>query len=103
MADRKFLERLSKELLEQGKLLEAGFVGLRLAAIPDNAPKVQLDEMRMAFFAGAQHLFGSIMSILDPGDEPTDDDMRRMDLIAKELDAFIADFKMRHTPTQGQA
>ena len=49
-----------------------------------------------AFFGGAQHLFGSIMSILDPGHEPTERDMRRMDLIAHELEAFIHEFMQRN-------
>ena len=96
MADREFLERLSRELTDQGKLIEAGWIGLRLAAIPEDAPKLQLQEMRMAFFAGAQHLFGSIMAILDEDREPTDADLRRMDLIDKELRGYLADFKRAH-------
>jgi hypothetical protein len=103
MADRAFLERLSRELVDQGKLIEAGWVGLRLAAMHPDSPPDQLREMRMAFFAGAQHLFGSIMSILDPGEEPTDDDLKRMDLIDKELKGFIAKFARDHVPTQGTA
>lgn len=93
MADRAFLERLTKELTEQGKLIEAGWIGLRLAALPDNAPSVQLDEMRKAFFAGAAHLFSSINTILDPGEEPTDADMARMDNIHRELQAFEASLR----------
>lgn len=96
MADREFLERLSRELTDQGKLIEAGWISLRLAAIPDDAPKLQLQEMRKAFFAGAQHLFGSIMTILDEDREPTAADLRRMDLIDKELRGFLADFKREH-------
>jgi len=46
--------------------------------------------MRMAFFAGAQHLFASLMTVLEAGDDPTNNDMRRVDLIAKELDDFIS-------------
>ena len=103
MADRAFLERLSRELADQGKLIEAGWVSLRLTAIAHDAPAIQLQEMRMAFFAGAQHLLGSIMSILDPGDEPTDADLRRMDLINKELRGFIAKFAQDHIPTRGTA
>jgi hypothetical protein len=103
MADKAFLERLSRELVDQGKLIEAGWVGLRLAAVPLDAPKVQLEEMRNAFFAGAQHIFSSIMTILEPDAEPTDKDLERMDLIDKELRAFINDFTIRHVPTSGSA
>jgi hypothetical protein len=95
MADRAFLERLSRELTDQGKLIEAGWISLRLAAVDPQAPALQLDEMRMAFFAGAQHLFSSIMTILEPDAEPTDKDLERMDLIDKELKRFITEFELR--------
>lgn len=101
MADRKFLERFTKELIDQGKLIEAGWVGMRLACDLEDAPPSQLREMRMAFFAGAQHLMGSMMSALDPDAEPTADDLRRMDLIMRELDTFIAEFARDNIPTQG--
>ncbi len=87
---------LTKKLLDQGKLLEAGFLGLRYAAIPKEASETQLTELRMAFFAGAQHLFGSLMNALDPGTEPTDADMRRMGNLHKELTQFLAEFKLKH-------
>jgi hypothetical protein len=103
MADKAFLERLSRELADKGKLIEAGWVGLRVACDLHDAPKQQLDEMRNAFFAGAQHLFASIMAILDPGSEPTDKDLERMDLIDRELKAFINDFTIRNIPTGGSA
>jgi hypothetical protein len=95
------LEALSKRLADEGKLIEAGWVGLQLAAVPADAPQVQVDEMRMAFMAGAQHLFASILTILDPGEEPSDADMRRMDLINKELAAFRDELELRVTRAQG--
>jgi hypothetical protein len=94
--DREYLRRFERELVDKGKLIEAGWVGLRLAAIPDGAPKIQLEEMRNAFFAGAQHLFGSIMGILDDDREPTEADMKRMSLIADELETFAKDFSKQH-------
>jgi hypothetical protein len=78
-------------------------VGLRIACDLEDAPKIQLQEMRQAFFAGAQHLFSSIMTILEPDAEPTDKDLERMDLIDKELRAFINDFTMRNLKTGGSA
>lgn len=103
MADQAYLERLSRELTDKGKLIEAGWVGLRLAAIPLDTPASQLHEMRIAFFAGAQHLYASIMTIMEPGEEPTDKDFARMDLINNELQEFIKDFELRHIPTKGTA
>jgi hypothetical protein len=103
MGDRAHIERLTKELVDKGKLIEAGWASMRLACDLIDAPADQLREMRMAFFAGAQHLMGSIMSFLDPGEESTDKDLQRMDLIHTELQAFIKDFALRHTPTKGSA
>lgn len=103
MADRAFLERLSRELTDKGMLIEAGWVSLRIAAIDPKASPSQLTEMRMAFFGGAQHLFASIMTILDPGEEPTDKDLERMDLIRRELDKFGSEFSAKYVPTKGNA
>src|SRR5262245_12640166 len=97
MADRAFLERLTRELIEQGKLIEAGFVSYRLTVMSPDAGKLQLEETRMAFFAGAQHLFGSLMSSsLDPGAEPTEGELARMDHIHNELQTFLAEFEKKH-------
>jgi hypothetical protein len=43
------------------------------------------------------------MTILDPGEEPTETDLRRMDLIDRELKQFIQEFQLRHVPTKGTA
>jgi hypothetical protein len=103
MADRQHLQNLERELLAKGMLIEAGFVGLRLAAIPLDAPAIQIEEMRNAFFAGAQHLMSSIMTVLDPGADVTDADVDRMAAIHAELDGFIEQFKLRHFPAEGRA
>jgi hypothetical protein len=87
------LDRLTKELVDQGKLIEAGFVALKLAAVDRHAPPIQLQEMRLAYLAGAQHLFFSIMGILEPGLEPTEKDLQRMDLIHRELEAATVELK----------
>ncbi len=103
MADRSHLEKLSRDLTDKGKIIEAGWIGLRLAAIPLDAPAIQLEEMRGAFFAGAQHLFSSMMAIMDPGEEPTEDDLARLSLIQNELDNFIQQFELKHFPAKGRA
>ena len=93
MADRAYLERLTKELADKGKLIEAWWAGLRLIAISADAPAVQLREMRLAYMAGAQHLFSSMMNIMDKDREPTAADLNRMDLIDKELSAFVSELE----------
>ncbi len=81
-------DALARTLTDAGKLIEVGWIAYRQHVLPRDCSQVQLDETRMGFFAGAQHLFGSIMSILEPGAEPTEADLKRMDLIYAELDEF---------------
>lgn len=82
---------LAKALVDKGLLVEAGWMGFRLGAMHPDAPADQVSEMRLAFFAGAQHLFTSMMTMLDPDAEPTEQDMERMTQISKELERFTAD------------
>ena len=56
-----------------------------------DAHPVQVQEMRRAFYAGGQALLGLIMSNLDPGEEPTDADLARMDQLEAELMQFGRD------------
>lgn len=94
----KVADALAGHHVDRGKIIEIGFAALISQAYPDwqQMHPSQREQLRLAFFAGAQHLWGSIFGILDPGTEPTLRDMRRMDLIAHELDAFIAEFKQRN-------
>lgn len=97
---------VSKELINQGKLIEAGFAAYRLYVMHKEAPPVQVDECRIAFMAGADHVFSSIISTLDPGAEPTDADLRRMDEIHAELERWREAIKARVAgglPTKGSA
>ena len=82
--------KLTAELSDKGKIIEGGWEGFRLLVINKDAPQIQIDEMRAAFFAGAQHLFASIMCFLEAGEEPTEQDMHRMSFIQHELSAFAA-------------
>lgn len=92
---RELVDRLTKELLDRGLLIEAGWIALKVVSVPPTAGPVQIEEMRNAFFAGAQHVFGSMMGLLEEGEEATKGDLHTLDLIKDELDAFIADFKAR--------
>ena len=96
-------QKMTKELTDQGKLIEAGWVVFRLTTMNRDAPQIQIDEMRLAFLAGAQHLYGSIMNILDPGEEPTEKDLERMALIDAELMVIHAQLAAKFVPTKGNA
>jgi hypothetical protein len=93
---RKLVEELTKKCVDEGKLIEAGWIGYDKLVINPKAPQIQRDEMRMAFFAGAQHLFASMLGMLDPLTDPTPTDLERMSQIDAELRAFITIFSAKH-------
>ena len=53
--------------------------------------------------AGSQHLFSSIMNVLDPGEQETEADLRKMDLIDKELRAFAREMQLKMAKAKGSA
>lgn len=93
----------AKALIDQGMLLEAGFALFATYVIPKDAPAIQLQEMRLAFMAGADHVFSTVMGVLDPEEEPTDEDMRRMELIHAEIEKWRVVISQRISPVQGNA
>jgi len=92
----KLVREIERQLIADGKIIEAGWMGLRYLSIPKEASEIQLTEMRQAFFAGAHHVFTTIMSVMDEGEEPTEADLARMTQISNELDNFFVIFKRRH-------
>lgn len=97
------IEQIEKQLIGSGRLIEMGWQALRITVLPPNASQIQLEEMRVAFFAGAQHLFATIMRTLDPGTDPTAADLNRIELIDKELHDWVDEIKLRGTATKGRA
>ena len=100
---RELVDKITRELADQGKLIELGWQLLRIMTVPADAPQAQLDEMRMAFFAGAQHLYGSIMTMLEPGEDPTKADLSRMQQIDAELEEFKKQLELRTADHKGTA
>ncbi|MBA4797053.1 MAG: hypothetical protein H2043_06595 [Rhizobiales bacterium] len=95
------LANLMQKMNEQGRLIEAGWLGMRIAAVPMDASVTQVDEMRSAFFAGAQHLFTSIMLMMTEGDEVQD--LSTLEKIQQELDEFIQVYQLTHLKSEGSA
>lgn len=89
----KLAAELTKNLADDGLIVEAGWVGFLHACQLKEAPVIQLQEMRRAFYAGSLHVFSSMMSFLEPGEDPTEKDMNRMGKLCDELDKFEQDFK----------
>lgn len=97
------IDRLTKDMIAKGLLVQAGFAMYR-AVTPGLAlaSKEHLSELEFAYFAGAQHVFSSIMTVLDAGEEPTDADISRVENIARELEEFAKAAALRYTPARGR-
>lgn len=101
-AIRAAVDAVTRQLTADGRLVEAGFGAMMILVYPAGvdgnvAGAARVAELRDAFMAGAQHLFGSMLgSLLDEDAEPTAADMDRMAQIDAELDAFIRDYARRH-------
>lgn len=80
--------QVTKHFIDQGKLVEAGFAAYCRLVYPQGVPLDKVNPLREAFLSGAEHLFSSIMCTLDPGEEPTTADLKRMDKIADEVEAW---------------
>lgn len=73
---------------EPGGMMAAEWQSFSDSVLPPKAGPVQRTEMRRAFYAGALAVLHGIMTSLDPDDEPTPDDLDRMDRLNAELQAF---------------
>lgn len=76
------------KLLEQGKLIEAGWESLRATCISDGATEAALRNMRFCFYAGAHHVFASLWTSFDGEEEATDEDVARVEHLHDEMLRF---------------
>lgn len=97
------VQEVTRKLTDEGRLIEAGWAGLAAVWLPTDAPAQQVADLRKAFMAGAQHAWSSLITMLEPGEDPTTADLSRMESIQAELDAFGAELARDHYPTQGSA
>lgn len=73
---------------EEGGVVNTAWRSFAERVLPADAIPIQRQEMRKAFYGGAAMLLHSIVAFLDPGTEPTDRDLEKMDKLQRELDAF---------------
>jgi hypothetical protein len=98
----KLADRIAKDLADEGKLLEAGWQIYRLLCLKA-PPHEACDDLREAFMAGAEHLFASIIQMLDPEAEPTENDLNRMNLLLAELEPVQKALRLKYGRTAGSA
>ena len=96
------VHRMTKKLADEGLLVGAGWYSFSELVMKDKIPDRIKSVMRVAFYAGAMHLFHSVMTMLDPEDEVTEADEQRMNAVSKELDAFGEELKALRTAQQSK-
>lgn len=90
---------VTRKLASEGKMIEGGWAAYRLLFLSADAPAEEVLKHKLAFMGGAEHLWSSIFATLDPGSEPTAGDMKRLDSVQRELDAWRAEMAaMEKTP-----
>jgi len=94
--------RLTKDLVDQGKLLEASWQLYRLLMLKAAFHEPREAE-REAFEAGCELVFTSIMNMMEPGTEPTEHDLQRMDSIFREVQAIQQRLQLKYGRSMGNA
>ena len=92
---RELHDAIARELVDQGKLLEAGWRVLSSVLLRPDATESEKAEIRAVFMFGAQHMFASVLGMLDADAEPTENDLRRMTMVHNELQAFEPEAMLR--------
>lgn len=86
----KITERLVRELADRGQLIDGGWRALKITLENERGPIPEGAALylRNAFFAGAQHLFGSMNQLMEEGSGETPTELRRMESIQQELNTW---------------
>lgn len=91
----KMADMILKDLSDRGQVVEGGWRAYELLCGLQNVSSTQRNECRKAFFFGAGHVFTSMITMMEPGTEPTDKDMERMNKLNSELEIFMQPFKKK--------
>jgi hypothetical protein len=89
------MRKTASEKLNHGETMAEMWDGLRDSTIPRDAPPIQIQEMRNAFYAGAFCLFNWFMAQMSEGDEPTDPDLAKVSALSDELEAYFRQARRR--------
>jgi hypothetical protein len=73
--------------------IAAGWSSFEQSIFGPEVGAVQRREMRRAFYAGANVLLGTIVAMLEPGEQETEADLQRMDDLNNELKRFAEDLR----------
>ncbi len=87
---------IEKRLADQGRAIEGGWRSYKVLVLPKGVSRIQEDETQQAFYAGANHALFTLLSIMDPGEDPTEADLQRLSKMTQELQAFNSEFCVKH-------
>lgn len=100
------VNRLSATMADEGRLVDVGWSAYRVV-MHDGLTPYDEQALRYAFFGGAQHLFASLLGILEEGKDATRTDLKRVVLVHQELIAFGKELEgyvaLHRTKTEGNA
>jgi len=99
---REIADRIVRDLVDQGALVEAGWQAYRLLCLRRPAHDAAAD-LREAFESGAEHIFSALFQILDAGEDATPDDLSRMDKLAAEVERIRVKLKLKYGRPAGNA
>lgn len=85
-AERAALDATHK-LVNDGKLIAGGFAAYCMA-MEISVDDPMLPRLQHAYMTAAEHLWQSVMSVMDPGPKETAADLKRFDLIHAEITAW---------------
>jgi hypothetical protein len=74
-------------------LIASGWRSYAEHVLPAGAPKVQTQETKRAFYAGAGILFDALTNAVGPDTVSEDDGMEIMRAVDQEIQAFLRDVK----------
>ncbi len=88
-------ERIARDLADRGLIVDSGWVMFRLLTLDPHMPPSEVDRCREAFFTGALHMFGELMSEKAR--------MPRLENIADELEKFQNTLRLKYGRPTGSA
>jgi hypothetical protein len=98
----RYAQRIADSWADKGKIIEGGWRAYEHLVLPPDASDTQRAETRKAWFLGAEHIFSTIMMVMDPGEEPSDRDLARMSKLHAELEAFKLELTSHHKAAERQ-
>lgn len=95
-------EQLTKKYASEGRLIEAGWQTYRVLCLR-SAVNDSCGDLKEAFQAGAEHVFASMVNMLEADEEVTDNDLKRMDHLQAEVELIQRAFRLKYGKAEGKA